>query len=100
MLRFSFIITLHSCDLHQNSLTDPMHWTRKNVLQWLNWAAQEFEMNRVDPKNFPFSGPQLCSLSKEEFLNRAPPYSGDILYSHLNLLRAKGRKGFPGALFP
>ena len=67
-----------------------MHWTRKNVSQWLNWAAQEFQMNQVDPNNFPFSGPQLCSLSKEEFLNRAPPYTGDILYSHLNLLKAKG----------
>lgn len=68
---------------------DPLYWTKKNVCQWLSWATQEFELDQMDLSRFPFSGPQLCSLSKEEFLSRAPQYSGDVLYSHLNLLRAK-----------
>ncbi|XP_064394361.1 Friend leukemia integration 1 transcription factor-like [Halichondria panicea] len=69
--------------------SDPMQWTQRNVCQWLNWAAKEFDMSQINLCNFSFSGPQLCSLSKEEFLSRAPPFTGDILYSHLNLLRAK-----------
>lgn len=69
-----------------------MQWTRKNVCQWLIWTAKEFDLSPIDPDRFPFTGPQLCSVSKEEFLNRAPPFVGDILYSHLNLLRAKSGK--------
>ncbi len=69
-----------------------MQWTRKNVCQWLIWAAKEFDLSQIDLDCFPFSGPQLCSLSKDEFLSRAPPFVGDILYSHLNFLRAKSGK--------
>lgn len=69
--------------------TDPIQWTRNNVCHWLSWATKEFGLSQIDPDKFPFSGPQLCNLSKEEFLSRAPPYTGDILHSHLNLLKAK-----------
>ena len=29
----------------------------------------------------------MCSLSKEEFLGRAPPFMGDILWAHLEILQ-------------
>ena len=67
-----------------------MQWSESQVGQWLDWAVQEFEFNPIDKSNWQLSGLQLCALSKEEFLERAPPYTGDVLHSHLNLLKAKG----------
>ena len=54
---------------------------------------QEFGFNTVDKSNFQLTGIQLCALSREDFLKQAPPYTGDVLYSHLNLLKAKGVRG-------
>lgn len=34
-----------------------------------------------------FTGKEMCSLSKEDFLIRAPPYMGDILWAHLEILQ-------------
>lgn len=73
--------------------TDPMKWTTRHVGQWLDWAVQEFGFNTVDKSNFQLTGIQLCALSREDFLKQAPPYTGDVLYSHLNLLKAKGVRG-------
>ena len=39
---------------------------------------------------FPFlqiSGKEICSLSKEQFLARAPPFMGDILWAHMEILQ-------------
>jgi len=55
----------------------------------LDWAVQEFGFNPVNMANFPFTGAQLCQLTREEFVERAPPYTGDVLYSHLTLMRAR-----------
>ena len=71
---------------------DPINWTSEQVGQWLNWAQQEFGLNSIDLSNFKLSGAQLCSLSKEEFVRRSPPYTGDVLFTHFNLLRARGGK--------
>lgn len=68
---------------------DPQKWTRQHVEQWLDWATQEFGLNPINVSKFPFTGVQLCHLSKEEFVERSPPYTGDVLYSHLTLLRAR-----------
>ena len=67
-----------------------MKWSESQVSQWLDWAVQEFGFNTVSKSNWQLSGLQLCALSKDEFLERAPPYTGDVLHSHLNLLKAKG----------
>lgn len=67
-----------------------MKWSESEVSQWLDWTVQEFGFNPVKKSNWQLSGLQLCALSKEEFLERAPPYTGDVLHSHLNLLKAKG----------
>ena len=75
----------------QNSFdpADPLKWSRQHVEQWLDWAAQEFGLDPIQVSNFPLTGVQLCHLSKEEFVERSPPYTGDVLYSHLTLLRAR-----------
>ena len=68
---------------------DPQMWSSKDVVRWLDWAVQEYGFNPVNMANFPFTGAQLCQLTREEFVERAPPYTGDVLYSHLTILRAR-----------
>ena len=68
---------------------DPMEWSTDHVSQWLSWAEKEFAFSAIERSGFKLSGAQLCSLSREEFLRRAPPYTGDVLLSHFNLLRAR-----------
>lgn len=46
----------------------------------------------MDKTHFQMSGLQLCALNKEDFVQRAPAYTGDVLHSHLSLLRAKNCK--------
>ena len=68
-----------------------MKWTANHVEQWLDWATKEFRFNKqIKKSSLQLTGLQLCALSKEEFLMRVPAYTGDVLYSHLNLLKAKG----------
>ena len=73
-------------------LLDPMKWTSKHVAQWLEWSMQEFGLDAIDMSKFQLPGSQLLSLSKEEFLERAPPFTGDVLYAHLKLLQARSGK--------
>jgi len=35
-------------------------------------------------------GRDICNMGKEAFLSRAPPYMGDILWEHLEILQ-KGK---------
>ena len=65
---------------------DPQKWSHRQVEQWLEWATQEFGLNLVDVSKFRVNGMQLCTFTKDDFLQRAPPYTGDILYLHLTLL--------------
>lgn len=75
-----------------NTDSDPHKWSQKDVEHWLQWAMKEFSLNPIDLSQFPFSGSQLVSLSREEFIRRAPPYAGDLLFLHLSML-LKGRSG-------
>ena len=68
---------------------DPMNWTKLHVSKWLDWAEREFGFDSIDRSNFKLTGAQLCSISLDEFVKRSPPYTGDIMLSHLNLLRAR-----------
>ena len=69
-----------------------MNWTNSHVNSWLDWAEREFGIDSIDHSNFKLTGAQLCSLSIDEFVKRSPPYTGDIMLSHLNLLRARSSK--------
>ena len=70
---------------------DPCEWTRLQVLQWLRWAVQEFSLEGVVADRFAMSGAQLIQLGREEFFRRSPPFVGDILLEHLEILQ-KGEK--------
>ena len=41
------------------------------------------------------TGKELCSLSKDEFLARAPAYVGDIVWAHLEILQKETNGGSP-----
>ena len=69
-----------------------MKWSSKHVAQWLEWSMQEFGLDSIDISKFQLTGSQLLSLSKEEFLEKAPPFTGDVLYAHLKLLQARSGK--------
>lgn len=64
----------------------------EQVGEWLGWAVKEFSLDTVDITKFECNGRELTELTKDDFIQRAPPNTGDILYSHLNLLRARNCK--------
>ncbi|XP_052254302.1 protein C-ets-1-like [Dreissena polymorpha] len=66
---------------------DPMHWDETQVSQWLHWAIQEFTLEGVNVGNFAMRGRELCKMEKEKFLKLAPPFMGDILWEHLDILQ-------------
>ena len=70
---------------------DPRLWTEENVSHWLAWAIREFSLHgpHIDTfvSHLSMSGRQVCSMTKEEFLARAPPFMGDILWAHLEILQ-------------
>ena len=42
-------------------------------------------------------GQQLCAMSKEEFIARAPPFMGDILWAHLEILQQQSTSSVPSS---
>ena len=55
---------------------DPRLWSQENVSHWLAWAIREFSLQGPHIDTFvdhlKMCGRQVCSISKEEFLSRAP----------------------------
>lgn len=66
---------------------DPNQWNEIHVVQWLNWAIQEFSLEGVNIGNFAMRGNELCKMDKDAFLKLAPPFMGDILWEHLDILQ-------------
>ncbi|XP_055589030.1 ETS-like protein pointed isoform X2 [Uranotaenia lowii] len=68
---------------------DPRQWTPEHVIIWLNWSIKEFSLEGVNIKE-PFlkmSGRDIIGLGREGFLAIAPPFTGDILWEHLEILQ-------------
>ena len=62
------------------------------MLQWLHWAASEFSLANVNFFKFDMNGQELCDLGKENFLELAPDFVGDILWEHLDqMMKGKNR---------
>ena len=59
----------------------------EHTQSWVDWIVHEFDLKPFDVSQFNLTGQQLCSLSKEEFLSRSLPYTGDVLFVHLLILR-------------
>jgi c-ets proto-oncogene protein len=57
------------------------------VQQWLSWASGELSLHILDPSVLSVKGAQLCQMEREEFIERCPPYVGDILWEHLDLMK-------------
>ena len=70
---------------------DPRLWTQAHVSAWISWAIREFSLHGPHIDTFvtslSMSGRQVCSMSKEDFIARAPPFMGDILWAHLEILQ-------------
>ncbi|XP_054167072.1 ETS-like protein pointed isoform X2 [Oppia nitens] len=71
-----------------NITKDPRQWSELDVNDWLVWAIREFCLEGVNTTNFmSMKGKDMCNLGKEAFLARAPPFMGDILWEHLDILQ-------------
>ncbi|XP_053311896.1 protein C-ets-2 [Spea bombifrons] len=64
--------------------TNPWLWNQNQVCQWLMWAVKEFSLENVNFQKFVMTGGNLCNLGKEQFLELAPDFVGDILWEHLD----------------
>ncbi|XP_023235400.1 protein c-ets-1-A isoform X3 [Centruroides vittatus] len=76
----------------QNIPKDPRQWSEMDVAHWLSWAIREFSLEGVNPQNFSMKGKDMCALGKDAFLARAPPFMGDILWEHLDILQKDADK--------
>ncbi|XP_076321307.1 protein C-ets-1-like isoform X5 [Tachypleus tridentatus] len=78
-------------EMHKlNIPKDPRLWSEMNVSQWLGWAIREFSLEGVNPSKFQMNGRDMCALTKDSFLSQAPPFMGDILWEHLDMLQKGG----------
>uniref|UniRef100_A0A4W6FGN5 GA binding protein transcription factor subunit alpha n=1 Tax=Lates calcarifer TaxID=8187 RepID=A0A4W6FGN5_LATCA len=64
---------------------DPLLWTADQVIHWAVWVMKEFNIDEMEIGSIHIPGRELCSFSQEEFLQKVP--NGEILWSHLELLR-------------
>lgn len=71
-------------------IADPAKWTEAQITKWLQWAIQEFHLESINMNNFRMTGQTLAKMAKEDFLQLAPPFMGDILWEHLDCLK-KGK---------
>lgn len=70
------------------SHSDPRQWTADHVLIWLNWAKREFSLEINNFEAFmKMHGRDIVGLGREGFLAIAPPFTGDILWEHLEILQ-------------
>lgn len=68
--------------------TDPRQWTEEHVLYWLKWAIKEFSLEGVNFESFDnLKGRDMVALGRDGFLAIAPPFTGDILWEHLEILQ-------------
>ncbi|KAG1673979.1 Protein c-ets-1-B [Nymphon striatum] len=66
---------------------DPRLWKDVDVTHWLSWATKEFCLEGVSINCFAtMKGKEVCQLGKEALLARLPPFMGDILWEHLEIL--------------
>ncbi|KAG7275908.1 hypothetical protein CRUP_011358 [Coryphaenoides rupestris] len=60
-------------------------YRKEQVIHWAVWVMKEFNIDEMEIGAIHIPGRDLCSFSHEEFLQKVP--SGEILWSHLELLR-------------
>ncbi|XP_030056647.1 ETS-related transcription factor Elf-5 [Microcaecilia unicolor] len=69
----------------------PEHWTKHHVCEWLQFCCDQYKLdaNCIPFSQFNICGLQLCSMSKEEFIDAAG-VCGEYLYFILQNIRVHG----------
>ncbi|CAD7091054.1 unnamed protein product [Hermetia illucens] len=76
-----------------NITKDPRQWTAEHVSYWLKWAIKEFSLESTNIEPFlRMRGRDMVALGREKFLAIAPPFTGDILWEHLEILQKECEK--------
>ncbi|XP_076129830.1 protein C-ets-2 isoform X1 [Alosa pseudoharengus] len=63
---------------------NPRKWSKQHIMKWLHWASTEFSLTNVNFFKFDMDGQELCNLGKDNFLELAPDFVGEILWEHLD----------------
>lgn len=72
-------------------MLDPRKWSKQHVMRWLQWASTEFSLTNVNFFKFDMDGQELCDQGKDNFLELAPDFVGEILWEHLDqMMKGKG----------
>lgn len=83
---------------------DPQKWSQQHVVAWIRWAVNELSLEGVSEANFNLTGADLCGLSMLDFLSRTPPFMGDILWEHLDMMKKDcslvSSNNFPATMDP
>lgn len=66
--------------------------------QWLAWSSAELSLHGIDVSMWTVKGSQLCKMERDEFTSRCPPFVGDILWEHLDMLKKGVALCSPSAL--
>lgn len=66
---------------------DPYEWRRNHVWHWIKWAIEEFPRASISLEDWDMTGKEVCLLSLEEFRRKVPIDPGDLMWTHLELLR-------------
>ncbi|XP_049786642.1 ETS-like protein pointed isoform X2 [Schistocerca cancellata] len=78
--------------LRLSIVKDPRQWSEAQVAHWLSWAIREFSLEGVTMQHLHMRGKDICNMGKEAFLARTPPFMGDILWEHLEILQKEVEK--------
>ncbi|XP_035704656.1 ETS-like protein pointed isoform X2 [Folsomia candida] len=66
---------------------DPRQWHESHVAHWLQWSVNEFTLQDVKLDMFQMKGKDIVALGREVFIARSPPFTGEILWEHLENLQ-------------
>ncbi|XP_033106211.1 GA-binding protein alpha chain-like [Anneissia japonica] len=67
---------------------NPCLWSVDDTVHWLNWASNEFNIALGDRvSQLKMKGSELCGLSKESFLSKLSKPAGELVWTHLQLLK-------------
>lgn len=84
----AFIVLVFFLFIFCNLITDPRLWSEEQVVCWLSWATKEFSLECVNIEAFSkMRGRDMIALGRDGFLAKAPPFTGDILWEHLEILQ-------------
>ncbi|KAM8938832.1 ETS-related transcription factor Elf-5 [Pelodytes ibericus] len=69
----------------------PEHWTRHHVCDWLQYCCDSYKLDAscISFSHFNVSGLQLCSMTKQDFLDAAG-VCGQYLYTLLQDIQTNG----------